>query len=111
MFTGMNKYGKGCVVQIPTVFEPFCHVFFEETSKTAFYRHLSTHLFWRRLFGKYIGYEGHLFFENVQNSMYIAKIQRKIQKKSFVSKIIVSELLALNFLYKEENTCHRQSMS
>ena len=47
----------------------FSHVSFEETCITGFYRHLSTHLFWRRLFGKYIGYEGHLFFENVQNSM------------------------------------------
>ena len=111
MFTRMNKYGKGSVVQIPTDFGPFCHVFFEETSKTAIYRHLSTHLFWRRLFGKYIGYEGHLFFENVQNSMEISKMQRKIRKKSFRSDIIVFELVALNFLYKEENTSHRQSMS
>ena len=43
--------------------------------------------------------------------MYISKMQRKIQKKSLVSEIIVSELAALNFLYKEENTSHRQSMS
>ena len=38
-------------------------------------------------------------------------MQRKIEKKSFVSEIIVSELVALNFLSKEENTSHRQSMS
>ena len=38
------------------------------------------------------------------------KVHRKIQKKFFVSEIIVSELVALNFLYKEENTSHRQSM-
>ena len=38
-------------------------------------------------------------------------MQRKIEKKAFVSEIIVSELVALNFLYKEENTSHRQSMS
>ena len=31
-------------------------------------------------------------------------------KKSFVSERIVSELVALNFLHIEENTCHRQSM-
>ena len=36
---------------------------------------------------------------------------RKIEKKSFVSEIIVSELVALIFLYKEENISHRQSMS
>ena len=38
-------------------------------------------------------------------------MQRKIEKKSLVSEIIVSELVALNFLYKEENTSPRQSMS
>ena len=37
-------------------------------------------------------------------------MQRKINKKPFVFEIIVSGLLALNCLYKEENTCHRQSM-
>ena len=38
-------------------------------------------------------------------------MQRKIEKKSFVFEIIVSEFVALNFLYKEENISHRQSMS
>ena len=38
-------------------------------------------------------------------------MQRKKEKKTFVSQVIVSELVALNFLYKEENTSHRQSMS
>ena len=38
-------------------------------------------------------------------------MQRKIEKKSFVSEIIVSQLVALNFLYKEENISHRQSIS
>ena len=37
-------------------------------------------------------------------------MERKIEKKSFVSEIIVFELVALNCLYKEENTCQRQSM-
>ena len=38
-------------------------------------------------------------------------MQRKIEKKSFVIEIIVSELVALSFLYKEENISHGQSMS
>ena len=38
-------------------------------------------------------------------------MQRKVEKKSFVSKIIVSQLVALNCPYKEENTSHRQSLS
>ena len=37
-------------------------------------------------------------------------MQSQIGKKSFVSEIIVSELVALNCLHKEENTCHRQSV-
>ena len=51
------------------------------------------------------------FFENVHNIMQISKMQRKIKKKSFVSEIIVSELVVLNCPYKEENTSHRQSLS
>ena len=42
--------------------------------------------------------------------MYISKMQRKNEKESFLSEINVSELVALNRLYKEENTCHRQSV-
>ena len=34
----------------------------------------------------------------------------KIEKKSFVSEIIVSELVAINCLYKEGNTWHPHSM-
>ena len=37
-------------------------------------------------------------------------MERKIEKNSFLFEIIVSELVALNCLYKEENTCHGQSM-
>ena len=46
---------------------PFAMFFVEETSKTRFYRHLPNQLFHRRTIGKYIGYEDHIFFENVQN--------------------------------------------
>ena len=42
--------------------------------------------------------------------MEISKMGRKIEKKSFVSEIIVSELVAINCLYKEGNTCHPHSM-
>ena len=44
-------------------------------------------------------YEGHLFFENVQNLMQISKMQEKIKKKLFVFEIIASELVALNCVY------------
>ena len=38
-------------------------------------------------------------------------MQSKLEKKRFLIEIIVSELVALSFLYKEENPSHRQSMS
>ena len=44
-------------------------------------------------------YEGHLFFENVQNLMQISKMQEKIEKKHFDFEIIASELVALNCVY------------
>ena len=44
-------------------------------------------------------YEGHLFFENVQNLMQISKMQEKIEKKLFVFEMISSELVALNCVY------------
>ena len=47
--------------------------------------------------------------ENVQNLMWTPKMQIKIDKKSFVSEIILSELVTLNRLSMEENTCHHQS--
>ena len=37
-------------------------------------------------------------------------MQQKIDKKLFVFAIIASEMIALNCLYQEENTCHQQSM-
>ena len=39
------------------------------------------------------------FFENVQNSSYISKMQQKIQHKVFVFEVIASKLVALNCLY------------
>ena len=44
-------------------------------------------------------YEGHLFFEYVQNLMQISKMQETIEKKLFVFEIIASESVALNCVY------------
>ena len=38
-------------------------------------------------------------------------MKKEIEKKFFVFEIIESELVALNCLYQEENTCHRHSVS
>ena len=37
-------------------------------------------------------------------------MKKKIQKMFFVLEIITSEFVALNCLYQEQNTCHRDSM-
>ena len=42
--------------------------------------------------------------------MQLSKMQKEVEKKYFVCEIIVSELVPLRCHYKEENTCHRQTM-
>ena len=37
-------------------------------------------------------------------------MKKKMERKFFVFEIIVSEFVALNYLYEEENTCHRHSV-
>ena len=37
-------------------------------------------------------------------------MKKKIKKKFLVFEIITSEFVALNYLYQEENTCHRSSV-
>ena len=37
-------------------------------------------------------------------------MKKKIQKKVFVFEVITSEFVALNCLYQEQNTCHRDSV-
>ena len=37
-------------------------------------------------------------------------MHRKLDKRYYLFKIIVSELVELICLYEDENTCHRQSM-
>ena len=46
-----------------------------------------------------MSYEGHPFFESVQNFIYISKISKKIEKMFSFLEIIASELAELNCLY------------
>ena len=46
---------------------PFNMLLKEGSSEAGLFRHLSNHVFWSVQFWKYISYEGHLSFENVQN--------------------------------------------
>ena len=89
---------------------PFTIFPVKETFETGLLRHISNNVFRSALFWKEISYEGHLFFENILNLMQISKMQEKIHKKVFVFEKIASELVALNCLSSEENTCHQQSM-
>ena len=77
----------------------FTMLLFEGCSETGLFRHLSNHCFLSLQFPKYISYEGHLFFQNVQNLIFISKMQKKIEKIFFLLEIIASELVALNSLY------------
>ena len=54
-----------------------------ESSETWLFRHWSNHLFHSPEFRKYIGYEGHLFLENVKNLMQIKEIPKKNGEKVF----------------------------
>ena len=107
----MKKYGKGSVVQISTVFGPFLDVF---SGRDPFKRDF-TEIYRITFFGD--GNLGNTSAMRVTFFLKIFKIECRFQKcreknekKSFVCEIIVSELVALNRLYKKENTCHRRSM-
>ena len=52
----------------------------EGCSETRLYKHSSNHIFDSLKFPKYIGYECHLFFQNVQKLMKISKMEIKIEK-------------------------------
>ena len=55
------------------------------SSEKGLFRHLSKHVFRSSQARKYISYEGHLLFENVQNLIQISKIEREIAEIFFIS--------------------------
>ena len=48
-------------------------------------------------------------FQNVQNLMEIPENKQNIEKKSLDFEIIAFKLVAVNYYYQQENTCHQQS--
>ena len=82
-FTLIYKYAKDAVVQISTELRPVTMLLFEGSSKTGVFRHLSNNVFRSLYLPKYMSYEDHLWFENVQNIIYMSKIQKKIERKVF----------------------------
>ena len=67
--------------------------------ETGLFGNISNHVFRIAQFRKSISSGGHLFFETVQNLMYIFKVSENIEEKPFFFVIIASELVALNCLY------------
>ena len=81
----------------------------EGSSETGLFRHLSNHIFRSPSVQKHIIYQGHLLFwkcckfnQDFHNAIKIGKM--------YFSFLFASEHLAINCLYQEDNTCHRQSM-
>ena len=52
----------------------------EGSSETGLFRYLSNHVFRSPYLGESISYEGHLFFQNLQNLIYISKTEKKLKK-------------------------------
>ena len=56
----------------------------EGSSETVPFPQSSNHVFRSQEFSKYLSYEAHLLFRNIQNLMYISETQEKTQKKYLV---------------------------
>ena len=65
------------------------------SSERRLFRTLSNHVFGVRNFGNTKYMSVIFFFQNIQNLIYISKMETKIQKNLFVSEIIASELVSL----------------
>ena len=64
---------------------PFTMLLVEGSSTTGLFIHLCNNVICRPESRKYISYEAHLFFQNVQKLMLISKMLKKIPRKVFVS--------------------------
>ena len=65
-------------------------------SDTGLFRHLSNIAFYTLQFQKQITSEAHIFFQSIQNFMYILEMQRKVQHIFCDFSIIAFQLVALN---------------
>ena len=102
-FALINKYSKGAVVQILTVFVPLYHVAFRRVFRNRTFRRLSNHGFPSPYFWEYISYETHHFFENFQIFIYISKMPKKSWHKIFYfrDKCISIGYIKLSLLRRE----------
>ena len=58
---------------------------FEGSSEKGLFRHLSKHVLRSPQFLKYITYEGHIFFQNVQNLILLPKMHKKLWNRFLIS--------------------------
>ena len=66
---------KGLLCIFQQCLGPFDMLTIEGCSETGPFRHLSNHVFRSIYFRKYISYEAHLLFQNVQNFKYISDMK------------------------------------
>ena len=85
--------------KFPQCFGAFTMLLFGGTLKWDFLDIDATMFFGVCNLGNTLAMRVIFFFENVQNSSYISKMQQKIQHKVFVFEVIASKLVALNCLY------------
>ena len=78
---------------------PFSMLPVKGSFERGLFGHISKHVFRSANFRKKINYQGHLFFENVQDLIQIYKMQEKVGKRLFVFELNASELVALNCLF------------
>ena len=102
--------GKLLSFRLEQCFGPFTMLFFAENSETGLFRiYLITFLG----VGKVKNTSAIRFIFSLKIfkiESRLSKCAKRIGKKCFVSEIIASEDVAINCQYKEQNTCHRQSM-
>ena len=87
-FSVIINYSKVAIEQISEVFGTVYHVVCRRVFLKRLFRHLSNHVYHSPYLRKYIIYEGHLFSQNVQNLMYVSKMEKKMDKKVFFLRLL-----------------------
>ena len=96
-------------------FQQWCGLFtmliVERSCERGLFRHLSNHDFGFRPLKNTSGMRFIFFLKMFKIEFRFRKRSKKLRNRFFVSEIFASEDVAVKCLYKEENTCYRQSMS
>ena len=87
-FQRINYMIKVLSCRIQQCLAPLTMLLLKASSKTGLFGLLSNRVFCSTLFRKRITYEGHLFFQNLQNFIDISKMQQEIDRRLFSSQIV-----------------------